>query len=61
MTLQKMGQMRDEGVLSFLSRLNGQADLCDLQVECGCEKKVCFKDKFKTLQMIRGLEDREIQ
>ena len=60
-TLQKMGQMRDEGVLSFLSRLNGQADLCDLQVECSCRLKVCFKEKFKTLQLIRGLEDREIQ
>ena len=30
MTIQKMGQQREEGVLSFLSRLNGQADLCDL-------------------------------
>ena len=53
MTLQKMGQMRDEGVLSFLSQLNGQADLCDLQMQC-------FKEKFKTLQLIHGLEDSEI-
>merc|ERR1712082_277551 len=61
MTLQKMGQQREEGVLSFLSRLNGQADLCDLQVACACSKSVCFKEKFKTLQLIRGLVDQEIQ
>merc|ERR1712239_111632 len=61
MTLQKMGQQREEGVLSFLSRLNGQADLCDLQVACSCNKLVCFKEKFKTLQLIRGLVDQEIQ
>ena len=61
MQLQKMGQMRDEGVLAFLSHLNGQADLCDLNVECYCERSVGFKEKFKTLQLIRGLVDVEIQ
>merc|ERR1712082_577945 len=61
MRLQKMGQQREEGVLSFLSRFNRQADLCDLQVACACSKSVCFKEKFKTLQLIRGLVDQEIQ
>ena len=61
--LQRMGQERDEGVLSFLARLNGQADLCDLQVTCPapCGKKVCFKDKFKLLQLVYGLVDKDIQ
>ena len=38
LTLQKMGQERDEGVLAFVARLNGQASLCDLNVVCSCKK-----------------------
>ena len=45
MTLQGMNQEREEGVHAFLARLNGQADLCDLQVICPpptCQKEVSF-------------------
>ena len=48
MTLQGMGQEREEGVLAYLARLNGQAELCDLSVACPCGKVVSFKDKFTT-------------
>ena len=64
LTLQGMYQERHEGVQSFLARLNGHADLCDLQVQCigpECGVKVCYKDKFKVLQLVRGLSDKEVQ
>lgn len=61
MTFQKMEQMRDEGVLPFLSRLNCQANLCDLQVNYSCQLKLHFREEFKTLQLIRDLKDNEIQ
>ena len=43
LTLQKMGQERDEGVLAFMTRLNGQVCLCDLNVKCACAKQTCRK------------------
>ena len=64
MTLQGMNQEREEGVNAFLARLNGQADLCDLQVTCpnsDCQKEVSFKEKFKMLQLVWGLYNKEIQ
>ena len=61
LTLQKMGQERDEGVLAFVARLNGQVNLCDLNVVCSCQKVVSFADRFKTLQLIHGIYDKEIQ
>ena len=45
----------------YLARLNGQAELCDLSVTCQCTKVVSFKEKFTTLQLIRGLYEKEIQ
>merc|ERR1712082_95431 len=39
-----------------MAHLNGQADLCDLTV-----KLVDFKDKFKVLQLVHGLVDKDIQ
>ena len=38
--------------------------MCDLQVKCTgsqCDQMVCFKDKFKVLQLVRGLVDKDIQ
>ena len=64
LTLQKMGQERDEGVLAFIARLNGQVSLCDLEVTCPsttCGKRVSFADRYKTLQLIHGLYDKDIQ
>ena len=57
-----MGQNRDEKITAFSARLNGKADLCDLVVDCpGCKKSVSFKEKLIMYQMIRGLNDPEIQ
>ena len=64
MTLQGLGQEKDEGVHAFLARLNGQAELCDLRVSCpraGCQEEVSFGEKFKMLHLVRGLYDKEIQ
>ena len=64
MTLQGLGQEKDEGVHAFLARLNGQAELCDLCVTCPrpeCQEEVSFIDRFKMLQLVRGLHDKEIQ
>ena len=60
-TLQKIRQERDEGVLAFVARLNGQVSLCDLNVTCSCSKVVSFSERFKTLQLINGIYDKEIQ
>ena len=59
--LQKMGQERDERVLAFVARLNGQVSLCDLNVLCTCSKVVSFAEQFKTLQLINEIYDKEIQ
>ncbi len=64
LTLQKMGQEREEGVLAFIARLNGQVSLCDQEVTCpsiSCGKRVSFTEWYKTLQLIHGLYDNDIQ
>merc|ERR1712082_187787 len=64
MTMQGMSQDREEGVHAFLARLNGQANLCDLQITCpqpNCQKEVSFKEKFKMLQLVWGLYSKDIQ
>lgn len=56
--LQRMGQQPHETVTSFSTRLNGQADVCDLLVECpSCHNDVSFKDKVLMYQLLRGLAD----
>ena len=58
--LQKMGQQRGETITAFSARLNGQASLCNLNVECpDCHKDVSFKEKILMYQTIRGLDDKE--
>ena len=58
--LQKLGQYRDETISAYSARLNGQASLCDFNVEClSCNTDVSFKDKSIMYQMIRGLHDRD--
>ena len=61
MILQGLGQERDETVGSFVAKLHGQADLCDLSVTCPCMRKVSFKEKFTCLQLVRGIYDPTIQ
>lgn len=59
--LQKLGQYRDETISAYSARLNGQASLCDFNVECNnCQQEVSFKDKSVMYQMIRGLRDRDM-
>ena len=56
--LQRMGQQHGETITSYSTRLNGQADVCDLFVECKtCNKDISFKEKIILYQFIRGLSD----
>ena len=51
-------------MLAFVARLNGQVGLFDLEVTCPetpCGRKVSFAERFKTLQLIHGLIDKDIQ
>ena len=58
--LQKMGQGYEESISALSARLNGQASLCDFNVECPeCNKDVSYKDKVVMYQMVQGLGDRE--
>ena len=58
--LQKMGQQRGETIGAFSARLNGQASLCNLNVECpDCQREVSYKDKILMYQTICGLKDKE--
>ena len=60
--LQKMGQGADETVLQYSTRLNGQANICDLYVPCSnCDHDVSFREKTIMYQMIRGLHDSSMQ
>ena len=55
---QRMGQAQDESVTAFSTRLNGQADICDLFVSCHeCQTDVSYKDQFIMHQFIRGLRE----
>ena len=53
-TLQQMGQQQNETVTSYSTRLNGQADVCDLLIECpDCHHDVSFKEKVLMYQFVR--------
>ena len=55
---QRMGQNKDENIMSYVTRLNGQADVCDFMVECtACQADISFKDKIIMYQLVRGLAD----
>ena len=42
---QRMGQGKDENIMSFSTRLNGHADICDMYVSCQeCQTDVSYKD-----------------
>ena len=65
---QGMLQERDERVQAYLARLKGAAELCDLTVKWKCQNTKCqesstvsFKDRFTTLQLVRGLADPSTQ
>lgn len=55
---QRMGQLSEETVNAFSTRLNGHADICDLFVSCHeCQADVSYKDQFIMHQFIRGLRN----
>ena len=59
-----MGQNTEEPVTQFVSRLKGQADICEFEVKCpreGCGADVSYSDKMVSHQLVRGLEDPSIQ
>ena len=60
--LQRMGQSAHETITAFITRLQGQADLCDLVTECpDCNRDIPFRDKLITYQFLRGLHDTNAQ
>ena len=60
--LQRMGEASDETITQFSTRLNGQAAICDLPVECPeCQYEVSFREKAVLYQFIRGLADSHSQ
>ena len=57
-----MGQAADETITQYSKRLNGQAQVCDLTVECpDCQREVSFREKTVMYQFIRGLADSSAQ
>lgn len=59
---QRMGQHKEENIMSYVTRLNGQADVCDMFVACpGCSTNVSYKENMIMTQFIRGLNDTTIQ
>ena len=57
----KMGQDRDEPVLSFMSRLRGQARLCKFSVQCShCNTQTSYQEAIMCHQLVRAIADPEI-
>lgn len=59
---QHMGQHKDETIMAFTTRLNGQADVCDMYTPChDCNKNVTYKEDMLMYQFLCGLNDTNIQ
>ena len=59
---QRMGQNKEETIMAYSTRLNGQADICDMFLPCpGCSQDVSYKEHMLTYQFIRGLNDTTVQ
>ena len=59
---QRMGQNQKETITAFISRLMGQASVCDMVVKCqGCQEEVSFADTMILYQFVRGLTDTQMQ
>ena len=57
-----MGQNSEETITQFTTRLQGQANICDLTVDCSsCDQSVSFREKIIMYQFIRGLHDHKAQ
>ena len=58
----RMGQNKDETIMAYSTRLNGQADVCDMFVSCNdCSVDVSYKEDMITYQFLRGLNDTNVQ
>ena len=59
-----MSQQPEEAVSNYISRLRGQAKVCDFSVKCtatGCTAEVSYTDKMVSHQLVRGLADTQTQ
>ena len=61
MEFQNLYQRKSESINQYAARLNGAANICDFLVTCTCGKEANFAEKILTFQLIRGLQDCEIQ
>ena len=53
-----------EAASKFISRVKGQAKVCEFTVKCpaeGCDQDVSYSDKLCSHVIVRGLEDSDIQ
>ena len=60
----KLKQEPDESIQKFITRVRGQAKVCDFTVTCtktGCKQEVNYSDKLCSHVVIAGLEDPSIQ
>lgn len=59
---QQMAQFNDETVTAFVTRLNGPANLCDLNTKCeSCSLDISFKKKMIMYQMYVDLRTQELK
>ena len=57
-------QEPEEAASKFISRVKGQAKVCEFTVKCpaeGCDQDVSYSDKLCSHVIVRGLEDSDIQ
>ena len=57
-------QEPEEAASKFISRVKGQAKVCEFTVTCpaeGCGQDVSYSDKLCSHVIVRGLEDSDIQ
>ena len=64
-TFLKMSQNKDESVESYVSRLRGQAGVCNYNIDCGSltdhEVSHSYSEKMIADQLVVGLHDTDIQ
>ena len=62
-----MTQNHDEPVAQFISRLHGQAKVCDFSIKCTAEccenndSMITYADNMVSHQLVRGLQDTSVQ
>ena len=59
-----LAQEGDEPMAKFISRVQGQAKVCDFTVKCtkeSCDTEISYSDQLCAHVIVRGLEDSDIQ